>query len=162
MLQALLQKCQADPRTIDKIDALTRDEEARITDQPTAWLVLVITWQLLQNSLDETFPLDADLKRAVSKVWDKLNGTQFPEPNFEQICLSSKSDWDIFTRSTTPDEPTMLSDYLSSLLGEEKFEQFWTAVRAKLSLGERRELLNWYRKVGESTTGEPLRLPQEV
>jgi hypothetical protein len=162
MLQALLQKCQADPRTIDKIDALTRDEEARITDQPTAWLVLVITWQLLQNSLDETFPLDADLKRAVSEVWDKLNGTQFPEPNFEQICLSSKSDWDIFTRSTTPDEPTMLSDYLSSLLSEEKFEQFWTAVRAKLSLGERRELLNWYHKVGETMTGEPLRLPREV
>lgn len=162
MLEFLLQKCQADPATIDKISALARDEENRITDQPTAWLALVITQQLLQNSMGESPSLDSDLKQAVSTTWETLNRSEFPEPDFEQVCLGSKSEWDVFTRSRTPDEPAMLSDFMSSLASEEKFEQFWTAVRAKLSLGERRELLNWYRKVGESMTGEPLRLPQEV
>jgi hypothetical protein len=162
MLGALLSRCQADEHTIDKITALIAGEEISKADEATGWLVLSITEKLLQDSLEDAPKLDTGIKEAVVKVWGMVNQPHFPEIDFEHLCLSSKSDWDVFIRNTTPDLPTMLADYLSAIASTDKFELFWATINANLATNKRQELLDWYRMVAESMTGEPLRLPQEV
>jgi hypothetical protein len=56
----------------------------------------------------------------------------------------------------------MLADYLSAIASKDKFELFWATINADLATNKRQELLDWYRRVAESMTGEPLRLPQAV
>ena len=163
MLQALVENCGADRSVTDRINALIRQEEISEVDEGTGWLVLSITEQLLQDSLEEGPQLDTGIREIVARAWDMANRTESSRASeVEQLCLTSESTWDIFVRNTTPDLPTRLSDYLSAVASKDKFARFWAAVIGSLSANEKRELVSWYRTAGESTTGERLRLPQET
>lgn len=162
MFEALLQKCEADTLTIDRINALIEGVGIPQMDEATGWLVLTITEQLLGGSLTEGRPLNATVRDAIENMWKMVNRPDFRDVDFARLSLDSRSNWDGYIRSITPDLPTRLSDYVSGLATKNKFELFWGAINAHLSSGERRELLNWYRSAAEALTGEPLRLPQEV
>ncbi len=162
MFEALLRKYHADKHTTEKISALIAEEEISKIDEGTSWLILSITERLLQGSFKEDPQLESGLKEAVLKVWAMANLADSHEIDFENLCLSSNSDWDVFIRNTTPDLPTMLPDCLSTIASNDKFELFWASINSNLATNKRQELLNWYRRVGESMTGEPVRLPQEA
>ena len=161
-LKTLLTKSNASRSTVDKINALIGEGELTRNDEVTGWLVLSITEQFFQNSLANDLQLESEIKEALTKVWNITNQFDHAQIDFEQLCLNSNSDWDIFTRSVTPELPTRLADYLSTIRSEDKFGVLWAAIDANLSNSQRCKLLNWYRSVGKSMTGEPLRLPAEA
>jgi hypothetical protein len=161
MVQTALQKCHANKLTIDRIKALIAGEEISYTDEATGWLVLTITEQFIKDALEEAPPLNISLRRVMKETWDR-NRLGLPDVTLRQAAASSASEWDAYIRSTTPDLVTRIPEYLFGITSKDKFDLFWTDISTRLSATERRELLSWYRKVGESMTGEPLRLPQEV
>jgi hypothetical protein len=161
-LQAALRECEANKFTNNKVEGLLAGQRVSYADEATAWLILTITEQLVTDSLGEATPLSVELRNVVRESWDRVKRPDPSNMNFAQLSASSASDWDNYIRSTTPDLPTRLSDYLFGIVSQDKFDLFWADVNASLSTNERRKLLNWYCKLAESMTGEPLRLPQAI
>jgi hypothetical protein len=56
----------------------------------------------------------------------------------------------------------MLADYVSAIASDSKFEVLWGFINANFTVKQRYELISWYRSTGQSLTGGPLRLAQEV
>lgn len=158
MFQDVLQKCSVDKAVTDKINGLIRGEKPPV-DEVTGWLVVSITEQLVHKTLGADHRLDPRITDAIVRTWDMTSRMEPVEATeLERLCLSSKSAWDVLIRNTTPDLPTKSADYASAVASKDKFQRFWAAISTNLAPNERSELLKWYRAVGESMTGEPLRL----
>jgi hypothetical protein len=132
--------------------------EGSPVDEGTSWLIVSMTEQLLDGSVSE--PLD----NAITEGLRRARGERLDldKINFEECCLNSKSTWDQYLRNATPDQPTMLADYVSAIARKSEFAQLWGFINVDLTVKQRRELLSWYRSTGQSLTGEPLRLAHEA
>jgi hypothetical protein len=156
MLDALLKKCRLPQSAVDRINRLVSGDESPI-DDGTRWLLVSITEQLLDGSVPQAPALDADIKEALRQVWIDSDAVDFTE-----LCLASRSGWDQYLRTITPDLPATLADYVSAIANQSKFEVLWGFINAKLTAKARHELLSWYRSMGHALTGEPLRLLHEA
>ena len=158
LLQALLKRCEASQSVIDRIDTLTAENEYQQIDWRQGFLGLAITKQLIHDSLKGGPTLESRIKNKVEECWRSSKAAV--QVDFVMLCMSSKSTWDAYIAGTTPDQPARLAYDLSSIVNRNEFELFWSTVNAKLSTKDAKELRDWYRRVGQSMTGEPLELPE--
>lgn len=156
MMENLLSKCKLEYAISDRINRLASADEMPI-DDGTRWLIVSMTEQLLDNSLDASPPLDDRIKSMLDQDWKQRD-----EVDLKEQSLASASDWDKYLRSTTPDLPSMLADYAASMISHDKFEVLWALISTRLTPNQRHELFDWYRSVGRSLTGEPIRLAHEA
>jgi hypothetical protein len=161
MLRELIQKCGLERQVTQRILALVGEPGTPHLDEGTEWLLISLTEQLLNNSLEQGRELSPEIKEALAKEWNQGKGSG-SEVNLEQLSLASESEWDNYMRGLTPDLPTSLVDYLRSVGVEAKLELLWAVVDAKLTRDQKQELLLWYRRVGRSITGEELVFPLET
>jgi hypothetical protein len=159
MLDVLMKKCKLEDAAVERINRLVSGEESPV-DDGTRWLLVSMTEQLLDNSVADGPALDVGIKEALQNQWKQWQHSA--EIDFKYLCLSSATGWDKYLRDTTPDLPAMLADYVSAIASQSKFEVLWGFINAKLTAKQRQELLGWYRSVGQSLTGEPLRLAHEA
>jgi hypothetical protein len=155
----LLKTCKVEEAAVNRISGLGSEAESPI-DDGTRWLLVSMTEQLLDSSVTEGPPLDNAVKDALKNEWK-----QWKEPSeidFKTLCLTSTTNWDQYLKSITPDLPAMLADYVVAIASQSKFEVLWGFINARLPAKQRHELLNWYRSVAQSLTGEPLRLAHET
>jgi hypothetical protein len=155
MLDVLMKRCKLEEPNVERISQLASGQESPV-DDGTRWLLVSMTEQLLDNSITDVPPLDVGIKEALRRQWQRS-----AEIDFKYLCIASTTEWDTFLRGATPDLPAMLADYVSAIASESKFETLWGFINAKLTMKQRHEILSWYRSVGQSLTGEPLRLAHE-
>jgi hypothetical protein len=153
MLDALLKRCDLEGVSVNRIIGLISSEGSPI-DEGTRWLIVCMTEQLLDGSV--TMPLDIAIMERLRREWDQWQNPD--EIDFKECCLNSASAWDQYLRNATPDQPTMLADYVSAIASNSRFEVLWGFIMANLTAKQRHELFTWYRSMGQSLTGEPLRL----
>jgi hypothetical protein len=161
LLTAALRKCEASAPTVDRIAELVDGRECSKADESTRWLVISISDQMSQGSLGAASQPSSIAAHALEKLLRIANRQNQSERNFEELCLESESEWDGYIRSLTPDLPTKLADFLKTISTQDHFEQLWAVIHSDLSVEERHELLEWYRTVAQSLTGERLQLPEE-
>jgi hypothetical protein len=160
MLRELIQKCGLERQVTQRILALAGEQQTPHLQEGTEWLLISLTEQLLNNSLEQGRELSPAIKEALAKPWNEGKGSG-SEVNLEQLSLASESEWDNYIRALTPDLPTSLVDYFRSVEAEAKFWLLWAVVDTKLTRDQKQELLLWYRRVGRSITGEEFVLPLE-
>ena len=157
MLDALLKRCDLEKTNVNRILAIISTDGSP-GDEGTRWLIVRMTEQLLDASVTE--PLDNAITEGLRRMRDERR--DLGEIDFIECCLNSKSTWDQYLRNATPDQPTMLADYLSAIVSDSEFELLWGFISVNLTVKQRHELLSWYRSRGQSLTGEPLRLAHEA
>jgi hypothetical protein len=157
MLNALLKRSDLAEVTTSRITGLFLRPESFI-DEGTRWLLVSMTEQLLDGAANA--PQDATIIEALRREWNQWQ--KVDEIDFNKLCLTSATPWDLYLRNTTSDLPAMLADYVCAIASQSKFEVLWGFINVSLTVKQRHELLAWYRAKGQSLTGEPLRLPHEV
>jgi hypothetical protein len=157
MLDALLKQCDLEEVNVSRITGIISSEGSPI-DEGTRWLLVSMTGQLLDGSV--TAPLDIAITEGLRRVRDER--ITLGEIDFKRCCLNSVSTWDQYLRNATPEQPTMLADYVAAIASNSEFELLWGFINVDLTAKQRHELLGWYRSRGQSLTGEPLRLAQEA
>jgi hypothetical protein len=145
----------------DRISGLTGEENLRI-DEGTQWLIVSMTSQVIEGSVQNLPQLTSAITEVLRKAVDEWRQYDVGEINFRELCLSSTTEWDRYTRSPTPDQPAMLAHEVSAIASRSKFDVLWGAINAILTSPQRQELINWYRIMGRSLTGEPLRSAHEA
>ena len=157
MLDALLKRCDLEEVSVNRIIGIISSEGSPV-DEGTRWLIVCMTEQLLDGSV--TAPPDIAITEGLRRVRDEWQNLD--EIDFKGYCLNSASTWDQYLRNATPDQPTMLADYVSAIASNSEFELLWGFINVNLTAKQRHELLSWYRSRGQSLTGEPLRLAHEA
>ena len=100
------------------------------------------TIELVRQNRQEGGPdLDSTIRAEVVKLWEELH---MNPPRFPDICLESKSDWDVYTRSLLTN-PQTLANILNSVLRDRNFREFWTHLHHRLTPQQLKELGSWYR-----------------
>lgn len=101
--------------------------------------------------------LDPTLRNLVGVLWRECD---IDEIDFEEVCLSSDSQWDKYIRSVTPDLPTMLSDFVSAeLVPKDRFAYFWEKVSLRVNPKQKDMLVQWYKESAYSLTEEEIAFP---
>jgi hypothetical protein len=96
-------------------------------------------------------PLEPETREAVLRVSDKYD---VGDVDWEQICLKSATPWDRYLRTLSPDQPTLLADFLvAEVLVKTSFRQLWAELLNKLNSHQREELMNWYRCAAKAMMG---------
>ena len=157
-LQALLDRAAIGPISSGTFATLIGEEEPTGIDEGDQWLVVSITEQQLDGSLPE-HPLSPPLQQLLNGVQVRWNQHGLNSDGFDQACMSSTSAWDQYLRNCTPDIPSMLSDYASSLVSQIKFYVLWQTVNSGVPSQQRGELFDWYRAVARSLDDIDLPLP---
>lgn len=158
-LNTALNQCQITVETARRINDLVDGRQSTRIDETTSWLVMLISEQMCQDSPPPDFRQREIAEQTLRKLQNIVSRRNAPEVRFEELCLKSQSEWDTFVRGLTPDLPTKLSDFLASIAMVDEFAQLWAAINSELSTRERQELLEYFRVVALSLTGEPLQLP---
>jgi hypothetical protein len=95
--------------------------------------------------------LEPEIREAVLRVSDKYD---VGDADWEQICLNSTTPWDRYLRGLSPDQPTLLADFLlAEVLVKTSFRQLWAELLNKLNSHQREELMNWYRCSAKAMMG---------
>ena len=141
VLRKTLKRCGVEDSIVERITLLI-DKCDQSGDTFSQALIAHIT-ELLANNDGALPPLESSLQRTVSEMWRQY-GYSDPEL-FDQLCLESKSDWDRYIRSLTPDLPTMTSDFIMlDMVAPKKVKLLWTSIESVLPPDKRIKLLNWY------------------
>jgi len=123
-------------------DNLKRDDET------ASWIWNSLTSDILAGRLR---PSKTDLDPLIVETLFAEHVTHDKEPfEFAPICEESPTEWDRYTRTLTPEQPTALADDLASKLTSRRFEEFWRTVQSKLNTKQQDELISWYRKLGKA------------
>jgi len=159
VFQALVDRVGVGPAAFARLSALIGEKEDPTgIDENTQWLVVSITEQVLDGSLDE-WPLSQPFRQILDEVQAMWNKMGLKSDAFDLAGMASTSAWDEYLRSCTPDIPSMLSDYASSLVGQIKFSMLWQFFSGQVPQQQRDELIGWYRKVARSIDEIELVLP---
>ena len=112
-------------------------------DELTAsWIFTRLTTDLISGNGGDGRPnLDRAIITAVKAAHEMAEDE---EPEFLNLCLTSRTPWDRNTRNLQPGLPTMLADTLISLRRERRLKMIWSAVVPKLSEDQRGLLITWY------------------
>ena len=79
---------------------------------------------------------------------------------FEDICLSSKTEWDIRTQKML-NSPKTLKNQLWRVLLDHRLRAFWADLRERLNPQQLQQLTSWYRAMIKITSKDdrPVPLP---
>lgn len=156
LLQEAFKKFKADTNSINRIDKILFGPLSRHEDVQSAWFLESLTEEIVTGEYDsDASTLSPELITKVSARW---LATEINQPDFEALNLASNSKWDIYVRSLTPDQPSMLSDFLSSgLLRPWRFLRFWKSL--DFTDTERANLRSWYKSSANKITTEDFELP---
>jgi hypothetical protein len=155
-----LDRCRLGKAAIARLEEIAQGAAVNDAyDVKTTPVLASLTRHVVGDLIADSIGVPAQAVTAkVEEVW---NAREEVEMDFEKLCLTSESEWDRFIRSTTPDLPMALADYLSEeLVTNDRFVRFWNAISSKLSVEEKRELLDWYVTAARSLTGEEFKIPQ--
>ena len=154
-----LDRCRLGRAAIARVEEIAQRAAANDPyDVKTTWVLASLTTHVVGDRIADSIGVPA--QAVAAKVEQAWNASEEEEIDFEKLCLTSESEWDRFTRSTTPDLPMALADYLSQeLVTNDRFARFWNAVSSKLSREERAELLDWYAVAARTLTGEEFEIP---
>jgi hypothetical protein len=83
--------------------------------------------QLINNQLAES------IFNQCMQYWEQSSDFYSYSSEIERACLLSKDDWDIFLRSLTPGQPTVLSDMLIELADNKGVRLFWSLIKTRLT-----------------------------
>src|ERR1700720_316506 len=111
----LLRSCKAGPNARNRISALIGGEHSSKLDEATSCLLVMVTEQLIGNSIPEADSLSPIILMVIRGI---AGGWCEPEKltlNFADLCGSSTSAWDEYLRALTPDIPKNLGHYASSI-----------------------------------------------
>lgn len=128
-----------------------------LPDDATATVKLLallgqITDGLLAGNFNDGFPL---LPVVLRKSIESSNyATSFEDFDFEDLCVSSDTPWDLYLRSLSPELPTAVSDYLHLLIGQVEFIRLWNYLLKNHTKEELQTIQNWYSQMVEILTGE--------
>lgn len=149
-----LRKCKLEGNLIDDINSSLCNEGSPI-DDGTRWLLVSMTEHLIQDSDVERPALDPAIVEVLKGGLRKS-----ADLDLRYLSLTSADHWDQYLRGITPDLPAMLGDYALSVADQRKFEVLWRLIHTRLNFSQRRELMAWFRRFGQSLTGEPVRLAE--
>jgi hypothetical protein len=128
--------------------------------QKTIFLYSALTTDLLfsPNSV-APIPdlLSADL-RPILESFEEAS-TAASESEFERLLVSSDTSWDRCLKGLTPDLPTYLSDWLSSIVNTSLiFRAYWAKVSQRLKRTSLDHLLKWYESEAKRRGGDEFHL----
>ena len=158
MFRTVLSSVGLEESTLQRINRLVGESSRVEFDILTKTTVIELTEKLLAGvSSDDVPELDMNVRERMIAVWDKWHQQQGID--FDEECLSSNSDWDIYLRSLTPDLPTWLSDYVFGVVEEQdKFNLLWDFINTGLTASERNKLLLWYESAARTLMHRALNL----
>jgi hypothetical protein len=161
LFNTLLGKVKLGEGVTKRLNALVSAEEDPRLDDGLRWLLTHITNLFLNESpLIQQHKLNPAIRERLQKACDESGLFDPDGVDFEELCLDSTSQWDEYIRSLTPDQPTVLSDYLETdLIRGDRFEIIWSLIHAELSPTQNEELMNWYRSAARSLTGGEVTFP---
>ena len=157
MLDTLLERSDLDEVNLNRIIGIASGGSSPI-DDGTRWLIVGMTEQLLNGYV--TAPVDITIAEGLRRVRDEW--ITLDEIDFKKCSLNSVSKWDQYLRHATPDLPDMLAHHVSAIASDSRFDLLWGFINVNFTAKQRYELISWYRTTGQSLTGAPLRLAQEV
>jgi hypothetical protein len=118
--------------------ALTSESDCR-----DGWLLNSLTLHLLRNRKgNNEASFESAILNALERIQERHPGSDI---DLDNISMASKTEWDMFIRSITPDLPQMLGDYISVLLSGQHFRVIWSALIAELPESNDRDLVEWFR-----------------
>ncbi len=85
--------------------------------------------------------LEFAIRAEVVKAWETHS---LKASVFRDICLSSKTAWDLRTQKLLT-SPRTLVNQLWRVLLDHRFRAFWTDLQKRLTSQQRQELVSWYR-----------------
>jgi hypothetical protein len=143
---ALLLRCEAEQEV-----SATRTEWARLSHEELTAVFLCASLNRQIPSADGSgvapyleFPIRAE----AVKRWE----AHALDPSvFEDICLSSKTEWDIRTQKLLV-SPKTLKNQLWRVLLDHRLRAFWADLRGRLTPEQLQQLASWYRAMMKITT----------
>src|SRR5712691_4459739 len=136
----LLKECEAEREII--VDSLLADKSDTLLDDGTEWLITVLTERLLNDRATNEPELDSEVLALLGGLRSVLAGRRGID--FSKLCLGSDSEWDKYTRSVTPEIPSMLGHEVSAILTRNDFGAIWNFINSRLTDAQKRKLLDWY------------------
>jgi hypothetical protein len=103
-LLSLPRKCGLDAASEERLSDLCRERANRGEREKTAWLLRVVTAELLR---------DSEVTPEIRLVLECARTTSQSAEAFDQVSIESQSPWDRRIRDLTPDLPTLLGDWVS-------------------------------------------------
>lgn len=123
--------------------AVVEWEEMSDTDLKAGSLFDSLTQELLSGSEIERIAVpEPEIIEAINIQRDKQPTW---DVDFEELCISSRSSWDRYTRQLTPDLPTFLADVVSTVARARQFRLLWVSLLGALTPRQIEQLARWYR-----------------
>lgn len=94
--------------------------------------------------------LEFAIRAEVVKAWEAHS---LKASVFRDICLSSKTTWDLRTQKLLS-SPRTLVNQLWRVLLDHRFRAFWTDLQKRLSSQQIQELVSWYREMVKAKAHE--------
>jgi hypothetical protein len=138
-LLALIQNCGAELELSE-----TCKEWANLSNQErnAAWNCARSNSQLRLGAVSENGPvLDTSIRSEVGRIWEQYHVEAYA---FRDICLHSKTDWDMYAQIAW-NGPTVLVGQLQSVLQYRRLREFWNQLRQRLTVQQLDQLVSWYR-----------------
>jgi hypothetical protein len=123
-------------------------EKAELLDMITAKII------------DVQYNDDCDDTDNISVVRNAFSRASANERNFERIAIESKTAWDAYLRSLTPDLPTLLSDFLGSQQSAFRFLSTLAEIKSHTSHDNTVIILAMYRRIAEKLFGANFTMPE--
>jgi hypothetical protein len=156
----LLTQSEAPETVLALVESIAGSSAPSESAESAHWLVLMITEQLIREQLAPSLQPDARVKTIIGVAWQQAGRRIDVATDLKEECLQSDSDWDVFTRSLTPDSPWTLSVRLTSIGWDQWFEQFWKAARRQTGADEFTSVRGWYERVARHLTGEEVSIAE--
>ena len=142
---ALLRRCEAEQEV-----SATFKEWASLSHRELTAVHMCATFSRDISSADGSGAapyLEFAIRAEVVKAWEAHD---LDPAVFEDICLSSKTEWDIRTRKLL-NSPKTLKNQLWRVLLDHRLRAFWTDLRERLTPQQLQQLASWYRAMIKST-----------
>ena len=143
---ALLRRCEAEPEL-----SATRKEWENLSHRELTAVFLCAEFNRDIPSADGSgvapyleFPIRAE----VVKAWE---AHALKASVFRDICLSSKTEWDIRTQKMLVSPKTLVNQLWRVLL-DHRLQAFWADLRARLTPQQLQQLASWYRAMIKITS----------
>jgi hypothetical protein len=156
---AALQRLALHQATIGRISEIVRRLPEEDPESTSVWVLADLTRRLIFHKAESPTGISAIAEDVLGDAW-KMCAPRTPE--FEEVCRQSASEWDRYITSLTPDLPTMLADFASSIVLRNQLLCYWHNVHKTLSAVEKSALVRWYCAEAAAMTGKPLRIPRWV
>jgi len=147
---AALQRQNLDHATMGRITDIVIWLSSEDPENRSVSLLADLTRQLIAHKAENPTGLSAITETVLGDAWETCEPKV---PEIEGVCLRSATEWDRYILSLTPDLPTMLADYATSILRRNQLLCYWRIVEKTLLAAERSGLIGWYSAGAAALTG---------